>query len=210
MAANNKFSKYIIAFLILAFAIGMMADDITPVRKWLPGEVKDTTELASKWRAKTRRSMSSRINVLHRAYGDSIVLRWAPDDYVTWKFLCRVGVDIIRTDMEEMKEDTLVMKLLPYSLEEFQRTYGDTDSLAGLAMGSLYNQKALRPVLSTAPIGGMESLYEIHQEQQMAFGMGVLVSELRPDLADHLQMRFVDSRLTLRGTSPLRWARRMW
>ena len=30
------------------------------------------------------------INMLARSYGDSIVLRWAPEDYVTWNYLKHV------------------------------------------------------------------------------------------------------------------------
>lgn len=177
------------------------ADSISPdvEPQWLPGELKDTTEAYAQWQAKLQRSMSSKINVLSRTYGDSIVLRWAPDDYVTWKFLCKVGVDIVRLDLDEMKEDTLVLRLQPSTLEEFHSTYPETDSLAGMAMGVLYGQKSLRPDQTDAPEGEVASLYEIYQEQQMTFGVGVLVSELRPDLANRLQMRFVDRNVKKEG-----------
>lgn len=162
------------------------------VRKWLPNEVKDTTGLESQWRAKNMRDLSSKINVLSRTYGDSIVLRWAPDDYFTWRYLCGVGVDIVRFDLDNMKTDTLVLGLLPSTLDDFTHAYSRADSLAGIAMAVLYGKNGLRPDQTKAPAGGLESLYEIYEEQQMTLGMGVLVSELRPDLADRLQMRFVD------------------
>ncbi len=195
---------------VLLSAVGLMAaagrgmrpddDDTTPKsndsidtsRQWLPGEVKDTTDLYKQWQAKLSGDLRSKINILSRTYGDSIVLRWAPDDYVTWKFLCKTGVDIIRIDIEESLQDTLALKLMPSTLDEFRSTYSETDSLAGMAMGALYNQDALRPDQTKEPEGEVSSLFEIHQEQQMQYGVGVLVSELRPDLADRLQMRFVD------------------
>lgn len=161
-------------------------------RKWLPGEVKDTAQLKREAEARVNRDFSSHINILTRSYGDSIVLRWAPDDYVTWKYLCKTGVNIIRREAGEQNVDTLVMKLLPSSLDEFHAAYEETDSLAGMAMGALYNQDELRPDQTKDPEGGVSSLYEVYQDQQLSFGVGVLVSELRPDLADRLQMRFVD------------------
>lgn len=170
-----------------------VSDSARPVTKmWLPNELKDTAELYAQWQAKMSGDLSSKINVLLRTYGDSIVLRWAPDDFISWKYLCKVGVDIIRHDVNDMRDDTLIMRLLPSTLEEFRDAYDETDSLAGMAMGALYNKEALHPDQTEAPAGELESLYEIYQEQQMTFGIGVLVSELRPDLANRLQMRFVD------------------
>ena len=161
-------------------------------RQWLPGEVKDTAQMNREAQARMRRDYTSSINLLSRSYGDSIVLRWAPDDYVTWKFLCKVGVDIVRYDVEESVSDTLCRNLKPSTLEQFRNAYSEEDSLAGMAMGTLYNQDALRPDQTKEPEGEVTSLFEIYQEQQMSFGVAVFVSELRPDLADRLQMRFAD------------------
>ena len=161
-------------------------------RQWLPGEVKDTAQMNREAQARMRRDYTSSINILSRSYGDSIVLRWAPDDYVTWKFLCKVGVDIVRYDVEESVSDTLCRNLKPSTLEQFRNAYSEEDSLAGMAMGTLYNQDALRPDQTKEPEGEVTSLFEIYQEQQMSFGVAVFVSELRPDLADRLQMRFAD------------------
>ena len=164
----------------------------TDSRKWLPNELKDTTELYARWQARTRQDLSSRINVLSRTYGDSIVLRWAPDDYVTWRYLCQKGVDIYRYDVEANVMDTIAVALLPSTLEEFRAAYDETDSLAGMAMGALYNKKITRTDQTMEPAGTVPSIYEVHQDQQMTFGIAVLVSELRPDLANRLQMRFAD------------------
>lgn len=169
----------------------MPLDDSEP--RWLPGEIKDTVEAYAQWEAQQRNDFRSNINVLYRTYGDSIVLRWAPDDYATWKYLCRTGINIVRIDVDDARQATLVKRMLPSTLEEFRSVYGVTDSLALIAMASLYNKNTLRPDQTQMPAGELGSLLEISQDQQMTFGMGVLVSELRPDLADRLQMRFVDA-----------------
>lgn len=165
-------------------------DTVTP--RWLPGEVKDTLQLLREWEAKQRMNLRGKINILTRTYGDSIVLRWAPDDYASWKFLCNKGVNILRTEEGKTGTDTLVMNLKPATLEEFREKYSETDSLAGMAMGSLYNQEFLRQDQTSDPTGGIVSIYEIYQEQQMTFGVAVLMSELRRDLADMLAMRYID------------------
>ena len=100
--------------------------------------------------------------------------------------------NIMRSEVGKEGADTLVMNLKPATLEEFRAAYSETDSLAGMAMGALYNEDQLRVDQTSDPEGGIVSIYEIYQEQQMTFGVAVLMSELRRDLADKLAMRFVD------------------
>jgi hypothetical protein len=40
--------------------------------------------------------IDTKIHLLSRTYGDSIVLRWAPEDYATWRYINRVGMDVLR------------------------------------------------------------------------------------------------------------------
>ena len=169
---------------------GETPDTITP--RWLPGQLKDTVQAINEWEAKQKQNLRAQIHILTRSYGDSIVLRWAPDDFASWKFLCNKGVNIMRSEVGKEGADTLVMNLKPATLEEFRAAYSETDSLAGMAMGALYNEDQLRVDQTSDPEGGIVSIYEIYQEQQMTFGVAVLMSELRRDLADKLAMRFVD------------------
>ena len=65
--------------------------------------------------------ITTKIKLLTRTYGDSIVLRWAAEDYVSYKYLCDYGVNVLRVPRNgqgRMKIDTLAYGLKPLSLEE--------------------------------------------------------------------------------------------
>ncbi len=138
--------------------------------------------------------VDSKIQLLTRTYGDSIVLRWATEDYATWRHVNRVGIDIFRYSKDEpTRADTLAHGLRPITLEQFRQRYPTTDTLAFVAAGLLYDEtNKTKPTGTKNPPGTLGSLYEIYQEQQMRFGYAVLISEWRRDLAEALAMRIVD------------------
>ncbi len=113
-------------------------------RNYLPGEVRDTAEALG--RDVAPGNYESKIHLLARPYGDSIVLRWAAEDYVSWQYLNAVGVNIYRYTLPDGKKqnsvrmDTLALRLKPASLERWRALYPETDSLAGVAMGTLYGE----------------------------------------------------------------------
>jgi len=137
--------------------------------------------------------VDTQIQLITRTYGDSIVLRWAVEDYATWRYLCRVGIDVLRySSADQLDADTIATRLRPLTLEQFRQRYPQTDSLAWLAAGMLYDKNGLKPTATKNPAGTLGSLYEIYQEQQMRLGFAILASEWRRDLADALAMRAVD------------------
>lgn len=136
--------------------------------------------------------IEAKIHVLARAYGDSIVLRWSGEDYVTQRRLNYCGVNIFRIDKENGHLDTLAMRLRPWTLEQFRAAYTEEDSLAYGAMGLLYPATTLQPDQTHGEPGSFESLLEIYDDQQTRFGFTVLMSEWRLDLADRMAMRFCD------------------
>ncbi len=137
--------------------------------------------------------VDTQLHLLARSYGDSIVLRWAPEDYATWRHLNRVGMDVLRYSKDNpFQADTLAHGLRPFTLEQFRQHYPTTDSVAMMAAGLLYDEHRIRPTATKNPPGTLGSLYEIYQEQQMRFGLALLTTEWRRDLADALAMRLVD------------------
>lgn len=137
--------------------------------------------------------VDTKIYLLSRTYGDSIVLRWAPEDYATWRYVNRVGMDVLRySEDRPFDADTLAHCLRPYTLEQFRQRYPTTDTLAMTAAGLLYDENRTRPTATKNPPGSLGSLYEIYQEQQMRYAFALLTTEWRRDLADALAMRLVD------------------
>ena len=175
--------------------VGQQAD----TRDYLPGEIRDTAEFLRE--NSTPRNYESKIHLLARTYGDSIVLRWAPEDYVSWQYLNAVGVNIYRMSLPDGKNlkplriDTLAMRLKPASLERWRALYPESDSLAAVAMGTLYGEGGFTQDQSRHGTGEMGALLDVHYDQQFRFGMAVLASEWRKDIAENLAMRFVDKKV---------------
>ncbi len=137
--------------------------------------------------------VDSKIQLLTRTYGDSIVLRWAPEDYATWQYCNKVGMEVLRYSADEpFRADTLAYQFKPLSLDQFRQRYPLTDSLAYVAAGLIYDKNGIKPTATKNPPGTLGSLYEIYQEQQMRYGYALLISEWRRDLADALGLRIVD------------------
>ena len=175
-------------------------DDSTVTKRYLPGEIRDTTAFMEELSARQQKDFAANINVLVRTYGDSVVLRWAADDFVAWRYLNRVGVDILREDEETLVVDTLVLGLKPATLEEFRSHYAESDSLAALVMGALYDENMGKNDVTKDEPGSMGALYESSQSQQLRYGLGLLASEWRQDLATRMAVRFTD-RTAKRGRS---------
>ena len=171
-----------------------IAADTIGQRKRLVGELTDSAEIKELKNAKRQRVVeNSRINLLVRTYGDSIVLRWAPNDYAAWRYLNRVGVNILRYKVGDVVTvDTLAYALKPASLNEWRAKYLTTDSTAVIAMGTLYSAGGYTQEQSKYGKGSMHAMMGVHDDQQMRFAVAVLTSEWRRDVAEMLAMRFVD------------------
>ena len=133
----------------------------------------------------------SPIHLLARTYGDSIVLRWAPEDYVSWKYLNRYGYDLYRVGEEGMI-DTLFRGLKPLAKDDMLRKYVQEDSLAAMAAELTWGNGRMKYDQTRNYPGSMGALLEMSEEQNMMFGLAVLLSEWRTDLANDLAMRWVD------------------
>lgn len=169
-------------------------EDTVPVRRYLPGEIRDTTEYAAMKQAQVQRMKSTQysIKLLTRSYGDSVVLRWLAPDYVGWRYMNQVGVMIVRSEVGGMKRDTIVQCLKPTPLEQALGHYAQTDSIARMGIGLVYNQKQANPYFQKDPAGEVGSIYGVFEDQQMQFGMSGLVAEWRADVATDMALRFVD------------------
>lgn len=130
-----------------------------------------------------------------RTYGDSITLRWAVGSYPEWLYLARTGVDILRHDDsdEQFTLDTLASGLRPLALGEFRLRYPDErDSMAYLAMGSLYGKGAMTNEETPYYSQSAEAWMEVAQDQKMYLIAAFMAAERRSDLADALGLRFTD------------------
>ncbi len=133
----------------------------------------------------------SKMNLMARAYGDSIVLRWAAEDFVSWRYLNEKGVNLLRISPDGL--DTLAYAFKPLSKEQMLDKYTNpADSLAGMVVELTWGDGRTKPDQTRNRPGTMGALVELSEEQNMVFGMAVLITEWRRDLAEDLAMRFVD------------------
>ena len=126
-----------------------------------------------------------------RYYGDHVSLRWAPEDYVSWKIINEYGYELIRINITDgFVDDTLSTCIKPLPEEEFDRM-SPTDSLAQAASFLLYRRGTRLDETQARP-GTMGSVMEVYEEQQNAYGFGMMVAERRFDLAQAMGLGFVD------------------
>lgn len=130
------------------------------------------------------------VHTLARAKGNKVLLRWAPDEFAPWYLANKYGYNILRMGKDGVV-DTLQKALKPYTVEQMKERFEPSDSLAGAAVQMLYGKGS---ELNTA-IGtdGAEGIMQIYEEQQTRFAYAMLLSEIRPDLAEAMALMYVDN-----------------
>lgn len=132
------------------------------------------------------------IKALARSYGDSVALRWAPSEYVPWKFLNGYGYDIVRGTV---RDTTIIRDTIAYvrawNRFDFQKKFAANDTLAAAAVQTIFGQgTTLNNTQSHS--GSAGSLLEVYEEQQNVFGFAMFIAEMRPDLAKAMGLMYVD------------------
>lgn len=138
------------------------------------------------------------VGFMARSYGDSIVLRWAPEKSSIWMLSNYYGWNIA-CYKDENEDDTLssspylnAKPILPYTLEEFQQRFDSTNLMAGVAAQALYGQNPNGAVEPRSGQGFENYIFRKNQEQEQRQFFAYLASETSPDIANALGLRFVD------------------
>ena len=176
--ARHICKPLLVALLLLTGSKGAVAQEVT-----------DTTANVSPTQ---RGLLTSRIHLLTRSYGDRVALRWVPEDYVSWRYLCQTGVNVLRVKTGTLDIDTLAYALKPLSRADFEAKYPTSDSLAMIAMGSIYGEGGKGPNQTEEMPGTIGSGVELNNEQDLSFGYAMLVAEWRPDLAEAMAVGLTD------------------
>ena len=183
MKKNNR--------LILGVLFGWMMMLAMPVFAQEEGELQNGNDAPSK-------SLYNYVLVA-RSYGDSIVLRWAPQNAGVWMLANHYGWNIYRlkTDAElaaNPADTTVEIKLnakpiRPLTLDEMKAKYDTTHIYVGVAAQALYGQSFYNPKESE----GMDNyIFRRDQEQSQRQLMAYTAAEGHIDAADALGLRFVD------------------
>jgi len=129
-----------------------------------------------------------RIEVVAKAYQDSIVLRWAPNDHVYWALTKNEPYAIFKViaSKDEQSDDAAYVfldSIKPWTIEMFTPQMVAQDSLILVAAQSLYGAQE-----STDADG----LIIQHSESVMRYGMAMLAADRSPLAATALGLRYVD------------------
>jgi len=122
------------------------------------------------------------IVVLAKAYGDSIVLRFAPPDFAFWQraknsgFVIRRGLDSLNTKV--------IATVKPIPLDKIDTSLFAKDSLALMAAGLLYGEFDRSQIQ-----GGINE----HRANQQLLNMSLMVSEFSPLASTILGFRYTDT-----------------
>lgn len=133
------------------------------------------------------------ILLLTRSYEDRVVLRWAPSEYVPFRFLRDAGYVVCRNGFdpkEGIHSDTLAI-VKPWTQEQFKAKFAENDSLAAMALELLYAKTVTLNQTEAAP-GSMKSIVEVYEQQQEVAGFAMYIAEVRPDLAEAMGLMYTD------------------
>jgi len=136
--------------------------------------------------------ITSKIHLITRSYADQVVLRWLPEDYVSWLFLRQYGVNVLRVEHNTLDIDTLAYALKPLTRQQMEARYPTTDQQAMVAMGVMYGEGRLAANQTQDQPGTMGANMEYNSEQDVSFGYAMLVAEWRRDLAEAMAVGFTD------------------
>ncbi len=136
--------------------------------------------------------------VVTRSYGDSVVLRWAPENAGVWISANYYGWNITRwKNNSEVQENDTVFELKlndkpikPLTLDEMMERYDSTNMFIGAAAQALYGESYYNPKESD---GFSNYVFRRDQEQTQRMAMAYLAAEGHPEVADAIGLRFVDT-----------------
>ena len=176
----------ILAILLTASAVSGQKKK-TAAKPKAPEAVKTTADSSD-------RAFEARINVQAKYFGDSIVLRWAPETPGAWREVNKSGFIISRTTLDENGSfDPATFQplnaepLKPWPLEKWASiaSQNSEDDFAKIAAQALYG-KAFVP--SQGFIGQAD-------EFATRFSFAMLAADISPNTSRALRLRFVDRKI---------------
>jgi uncharacterized protein len=137
-----------------------------------------------------------RIQVLTRSYGDSIVLRWAPDNAAAWHLGNHHGYVVersyVRADSTYITEQLTPEPLKPWLLERMMNYFGPSDTLAAIAAEVIHGTGFAPADVSGESNNFIDALVNEHERQQNGFAFAMQVAEFDQKVAEAIGLRYCD------------------
>ena len=127
-----------------------------------------------------------------RSYGDSIVLRWTPDDAALWSLGNAYGWKVTRTGGK--KNTAKVVKVvMPWDLAKIRSSFSASNAVdAGLIAQSIYAPSSVPRSLADNPVTLIEYVCRVRNEQAARQTVVAMLAERNVRYADAAGLRYVD------------------
>ena len=126
-----------------------------------------------------------------RSYGDSVVLRWTPDDAALWSLGNANGWKITRTGGK--KNTAKVVKVVkPWDLAKIRSSLGASNVEAGLIAQSLYAPSSVSRSLADDPATLIEYVCRVRNEQAARQALVSMLADRDARYAEAAALRYVD------------------
>ncbi len=136
--------------------------------------------------------LAPRLVLLARNYGDSVVLRWAPDRAGHFLAGSQAGYWVQRVELSAQnpkgkKVFLSPVPVKPWTLEEARRRVRPTDRFPAIGLQMLYGQGYTKTFAPDAA-----SIIDLSEEQDNRFAVAMLAADYSAKAADALGLRWVD------------------
>ena len=175
---------------ITCLLLGVLTTKAQTDNSYLGGEAKDslaTDSVTIPNENETRFPLTA----ISKGTDNKIILRWSFEESTPWMLTNRYGYRIIKTWEDENEEfhRVVIDSIKPWSLNKIRETYPITDSLAMSAAAVVY-QPGNR--MGTSVAGKGISMMDVQEEQENRFAYGIILSEMRKDLAEVMGIGYED------------------
>lgn len=150
-----------------------------------------TASAQSSRRASVVRENTYSVDLDIRSYGDSVVLRWTPDDAALWSLGNAYGWQITRTGGKK-NTAKVVMVVKPWDLAQIRSSFGASNVEAGLLAQSLYAPSSVSRALADDPSTLIEYVCRVRNEQAARQTLVTMLADRDVRYAEAAGLRFVD------------------
>lgn len=136
------------------------------------------------------------IHLIAKNYNDSIVLRWAPENFNDWLELNRSGYNVYRLEISDNMPPKMKPELLnndtikPWPLEKWKTVFGMNNPYAPAVAQAIFGAS-----FSTKTDMNYNELRNLSNEQQMRHGIACMLSDYDAGVASAAGLRYVDKKI---------------
>lgn len=141
------------------------------------------------------------LHAMAKAYGDSVVIRWAPGNATAWKLCNDSGYQVIRTDYSDPKRpvNTLLTSkaFLPMSLAQMETNLDTTNKYTAIAVQAMYGNNFELSNVPPSTFAG--KIGEGRSAMNFRFTFAMMSADFSAPVASALALRWVDKQVKKGG-----------